>query len=563
MSRLLDSEIVVFFLSLGILLGVARLLGQLAQRVSQPAVLGELLAGICLGPTILGNLAPEWQAYLFPTTGSNAVALHAVTTLSIVLFLMVAGLEVDLSTIWRQGAVAIRVGTLGMLIPFGLAATAAWLVPKSLGQQVDSDPWVFALFLGIAFSISALPVIARTLLDLDLYRTDLGMVVISAAILNDLIGWTAFAVVQGMLATHHQVAPSVPTMIVSTIGLAVCVLTICRALIHRVLPYIQAYSDGAGGVLGFAIVLGFLAAALSESLGIHAIFGAFLAGIAIGDSSHLRERTRVMMDQFISAIFAPLFFASIGLRIDFWSHFDGPLILTILLLACVGKLVGGTLGAYWGGLPHRQAFAVGFALNARGAMEIILGLLALEAGLIRQRLFVALVVMAVVTSMMSGPAMAAILKLRQAHRLSNALSPRTFIPRLLATERKAAIHELAERACEVAGLSVLAIESAAWLREDALPTGLGNGVAVPHARVVGLKQPIVAVGLSHVGIDFDSPDGQPTHVVFLILTPADQPLIQLQLSAEIAHMFRDAHLVVEVQRTASFTEFLSLIRAQG
>lgn len=563
MSRLLDSEIVVFFLSLGLLLGVARLLGQIAQRVSQPAVLGELLAGICLGPTILGNLAPDWQAYLFPATGSNAVALHAVTTLSIVLFLMVAGLEVDLSTIWRQGAVAIKVGTLGMLIPFGLAAGAAWLVPKSLGQQVNSDPWVFALFLGIAFSISALPVIARTLLDLDLYRTDLGMVVISAAILNDLIGWTAFAVVQGMIATHHQEAPSVPFMIVSTLGLAVCSLTVGRVLIHRVLPFIQAYSDGTGGVLGFAIVLGFLGAALSESLGIHAIFGAFLAGIAIGDSSHLRERTRVMMDQFISAIFAPLFFASIGLRIDFWSHFDGPLILTILLLACLGKLVGGTLGAYWGGLPHRQALAVGFALNARGAMEIILGLLALEAGLIRQRLFVALVVMAVVTSMMSGPAMAAILKLRQAHRLSNALSPRTFIPRLLATERKAAIHELAERACEVAGLSVSAIESAAWLREDALPTGLGNGVAVPHARVVGLKQPVVAVGLSHVGIDFDSPDGQPTRVVFLVLTPADQPLIQLQLSAEIAHMFRDAHLAVELQRIASFTEFLSLIKAHG
>lgn len=563
MNGLTPHEVAVMFLSLGILLGTARFLGELAQRLHQPAVLGELFAGVLLGPTVLGTLAPEWNALLFPKSGSNAVALDAIATLAIVLFLLVAGMEVDLSTVWKQGRIALKVGTAGMLVPFLLGFAAAWFIPALLGQQTDADPLIFALFLATALSISALPVIAKTLMDLNLYRSDLGMVIVSAAIFNDVIGWTIFAVILGMMGTGPAHGHSIPVTIGLTLAFAAGMLTVGRWLIDRVLPYVQAYTHWPSGVLGFALTLALLGAALTEWIGIHAIFGSFLVGVAIGDSSHLRERTRVTIDQFVSFIFAPVFFASIGLRVNFATHFDAPLVFVVLLIACAGKLAGASWGARWGGMIPRNAWAVAFAMNARGAMEIILGLLALEAGLIRQRLFVALVIMAIVTSMMSGPMMQMILRHRKPRRLAGALSPRIFLRHLQARSRREAIHELTLAACEAERLDAGAIELATWAREEALPTGIGNGIALPHARISGLPEPRVAVGISEPGIDFDAPDGEPAHLIFLILTPREQPGAQLELIAEISQLFQDRQLLEQVLRTSNFTQFLSLIRSSS
>ncbi|MGH7851080.1 MAG: cation:proton antiporter, partial [Thermodesulfobacteriota bacterium] len=144
MQNLTQDNIMVFFLSLGLLLGVARVLGELAQRIHQPAILGELLAGLILGPTILGSLAPETSAFLFPQEGPNAVALNAFTTLAVTLLMLVAGMEVDLSTIWRQGRIGFKVGTAGMVIPFFLGLAVALIAPRALGSDVDADPLVFS-----------------------------------------------------------------------------------------------------------------------------------------------------------------------------------------------------------------------------------------------------------------------------------------------------------------------------------------------------------------------------------------------------------------------------------
>lgn len=561
MQGLAPEELTVLFLGLGTLLGTARLLGEMAQRLHQPAVLGELLAGVLLGPTVFGTIAPQWSQWLFPPTGPGAIALDAIATLSIVLFLLVAGMEVDLSTVWRQGRVALKVGFVGMLVPFALGLLAAWIIPRSLGRQPEADPLIFTLFFATALSISALPVIVKTLMDIDLYRSDLGMVVVSAAILNDLIGWTVFAVVLGLMGHAPGHGHSIPLTIGMTLAFAAAMLTAGRWLIHRALPSLQAYTHWPGGVLGFALTLALLGAALTEWIGIHAIFGSFLVGVAVGDSPHLRERTRVTIDQFVSFIFAPVFFASIGLKVNFISHFDGLLVLTILVIACMGKLAGAAWGARWGGMFGRDAWAVGFAMNARGAMEIILGLLALEAGVIRQRLFVALVLMAIVTSMMSGPLMRVILRHRTPRRLAGCLSPKLFLRQMAARSRLEAIRELAATVSAAAGLEGAAIEAAVWMREEAQPTGIGHGVALPHARIDGLREPLVAAGISEPGIDFDAPDDEPAHLIFLLLTPGEQHAAQLELIAEVARLFRDRRLLDQVLRTTNFTEFLAQIRS--
>ncbi|MBI4682616.1 MAG: cation:proton antiporter [Nitrospirae bacterium] len=560
MENLTPQNIIVMFLSLGILLGVARVLGELAQRLRQPSVLGELFAGVLLGPTVLGNVAPDLSAFLFPPQGPNAIILNAITTLAVVLFLLVAGIEVNLSTIRRQGHVAFRVSISGILIPFLLGFAVAWLIPQAMGRHLEADPLIFALFFATALSISALPVIAKTLMDLDLYRSDLGMVIVSAAIFNDLVGWIVFAIILGLMGAASGHANHIMSTIVLTLAFAGFMLTLGRWLIHKVLPLVQAHTRWPGGVLGFALTLALLGAAFTEWIGIHAIFGAFLVGVAIGDSSHLRERTRATIDHFVSFIFAPVFFAGIGLKVNFLTHFDLPLVLTVLLIACGCKIAGGTLGARWGGMSSNEAWAVGFAMNSRGAMEIILGLLALEAGIIGNRLFVALVITAIVTSMMSGPVMRFILMRAKKRRLQDTLSSKLFLRELKAISRREAIHEITSAACISAGLDADAVEAAVWAREEALSTGIGNGVALPHARIEGLLDSLIVVGISDTGIDFDAPDDKSAHLIFLILTPGNDPGAQLEITSELSRIFREQYMLERVLRTKNFDDFFVLMK---
>jgi Kef-type K+ transport system membrane component KefB/mannitol/fructose-specific phosphotransferase system IIA component len=563
METLTSHNITVMFLSLGVLLFAARVLGELAQRFKQPSVLGELLAGVLLGPTVLGALAPGVNRFLFPFHGVNAIALDTIATLAIALFLLVAGMEVDLSMVWKQGRIGFKVGITSMVLPFFVAFAAAMAVPDLFGRHVDADPLIFALFVAIAISISALPIIAKTLMDMGLYRSDLGMVVISAAILNDLLGWIVFAVILGFIGEPAGNGNAIVSTVLLTLAFVGAMLTAGRWLIHKMLPLVQAYSRWPGGELSFALILGLLGAAFTEWIGIHAIFGAFIAGVAIGDSSHLRERTRVIIEKFVSFIFAPVFFASIGLKVNFLTHFDLPLVLTVLAIACACKLAGGTLGARWGGMSPREAWAVGFAMNSRGAMEIILGMIALEAGIIRQRLFVALIFMAMATSMLSGPSMRLILGTEKKKKLRDWLTSKLFLAQLKATQRRDVIREMTTAASLAEGLDSQAVEKAVWSREEALSTGIGNGVAIPHARIQGLRQPLVVAGISPSGIDFDAPDDKLANVIFLVLTPVSDPVAQLTIASEIAGLFRDPDMVDKALYTRNFKDFMVLVRAGG
>ncbi|MHB8865240.1 MAG: cation:proton antiporter domain-containing protein [Pirellulaceae bacterium] len=562
MQTLDPTQLGIMFLSLALLIGVARLLGELARHLHQPAVLGELLAGILLGPTVFGSFVPQWQAFLFPQEGPNALVLDGISALAIVLFLLVAGMEVNLSIVWQQGRSALKVGVLGMFIPFVFGLLGALVVPVALGRQEDANPLLFALFLATAMAISALPVIIKTLKDLDLYRTDLGMVVVSAAIFTDLIGWTVFALILGQRGTHGS-GFDIGSTLLLTLLFAAITLTAGRWLMHRALPFLQAYTHYPGGVLGFAIMLGLAGAACTEFIGIHAIFGAFLVGVALGDSTHLQERTRVTIDEFISFIFAPLFFASIGLQVNFVTHFDFLLVVLVVVLACAGKLLGAVLGARWGGFPTREQWAIGFAMNARGAMEIILGTLALEAGIIRQPLFVALVVMALATSALSGPLIRRVLKRRQSHPLFSVLSSKMFVRNMSAQFSLDAIRELAAVIAQHSGLDATRIERSAWEREQVVATGIGNGVAIPHAQLREIHAPVIAVGVSEAGIAFDAPDGRPAHVLFLLVTPHSDPTMQLELSAHISQAFREPHRLERVLRAANFTQLLAALRTES
>lgn len=561
MDNLSPYHIFVMFLSISVLLGSAHLLGELAQRFRQPAVLGELLAGILLGPSVLGKLSPTTKMLLFPSDGPNATLLGALATLAVGLFLVVAGMEVNLSIIWKQGKVGFKLGITSVMAPFIVGFISAWLAPQAFGSHIETERLVFSLLFATALSISALSIIARILMEMNLYRTDLGMVIVSAAVFNDLMGWIMFAIILGLVGSSSHGIGRIVWTVVLTLAFVGFMLSIGKWVINKILPFLQAYTEWPKGVLGFAVSLAFLGAALTEKFGVHAIFGAFVVGIAVGDSPHLRESTRVIIKQFISSIFAPIFFASIGLRLDIVRHFDALLVVAVLIIACISKLIGSGLGALWGGMSKRESLAVAFGMNTRGAMEIILGMVALNEGLIKENLFVALVTMAIVTSMMTRPAMRFVLKLPQESGLLKALSSKLFVRELRTVSRHEAIRELAAKVCEVAQLEGECVVDAVWEREEMAGTGLGNGVAVPHARLEGLEKPTVVVGISDRGVDFDAPDGKPANVIFLLLTPLKDASAQLELTAEIAKLFRyDSFLTEKIIKTNNFTEFYSLIK---
>jgi len=405
MGKLTHNELIIFLLSISAMLIISRIFAEIGKRYGLPVVIGELIVGIILGPTILGNIHPELFNFLFPLSGSVSVALDGLISLSVIMLLFVVGMEVQLPLLLKQGKPAVYTGFFSMLVPFSLGFGVAWIFPEIFLISSDTNSKLgFALFLGTALSMSALPVIARILMDMNLFRTNIGMIIIASAMFNDLIGWLIFSVVLGISNTSEEHL-SIGYTIIYIIGFGIFMLTIGKKIIDKTLPWMQTKLSWPGGVLSISLGICLLSAAFTESINIHAILGAFIAGIAFGDSVQLKEQAREIIHQFITNFFAPLFFVSIGLKVNFIANFDFVIVSILLILSFIGKVGGSSFGARLGGINKRDSLAIGFGLNTHGAIEIILGTLALNAGLISETIFVAIIMMVFITSLTSSSLM--------------------------------------------------------------------------------------------------------------------------------------------------------------
>ncbi|MBL6446588.1 cation:proton antiporter [Fulvivirga sp. 29W222] len=415
MDKLNHSEVINLLIQLGVILSFARLMAEFARKFNQPAVVGEILAGIILGPTILGNVNPEIFALLFPSTGASAVVLDGFIQIAVVLLLFIAGLEVDLHIVWQQGKQALSVSMMSLIVPFVAGFIITWFFPDLFGYVEEEKKLVFAMFIGTMMAITALPVVARVLMDLEIFKTRMGMLIIASAMIIDLLGWIIFTVILNMMGNASETLSLGRTIWIS-IGFTILMLTVGKGLINKSLPWINKRLAWPGGLLSLSLALCFLAAAFTEYVGIHSIFGAFIMGVALGDSKHLSERAKEIIHQFINNIFAPLFFVSIGLGIDFISSFNLQIVLVLLITAFIFKIFGATLGARMGGLTKYDAFAVGFGMNTHGTLEVILAAIALQAGLITDEIFVAILVLVVASILASAPLMKYCLQLNASNK---------------------------------------------------------------------------------------------------------------------------------------------------
>jgi Kef-type K+ transport system membrane component KefB len=404
-------ELLVFLLQVGLLLVLALALGRLAMRFGMPAVVGELFVGVLLGPSFLAHVAPGVSGWLFPAQGEQFHLLDAVGQIGVLLLVGITGMHMDMDLVRRRGITAAGVSAGGLILPFGLGIGVGYLLPARLVPGT-TDPTVFALFLGVAMCVSAIPVIAKTLMDLGLLHRDVGQLTLTAGMIDDAFGWLMLSIVSAM-ATVGLRAGNVVLSLLYLLAVVVFAFTLGRPIVRYALS-LSARATESGPTVATAAVLVILAAAGTQALGLEAVFGAFIAGILIGMTRGVDPARLAPLRTVVLSGFAPIFFATAGLRMDLTALGDPVVLLTglvVLALAILGKFVGAYLGARASRLNRWEALALGAGLNARGVIEVVVAMVGLRLGILSSEVYTIIVLVAIVTSLMAPP----ILRLTMSH----------------------------------------------------------------------------------------------------------------------------------------------------
>ncbi|WP_282247147.1 cation:proton antiporter [Stenotrophomonas sp. PS02300] len=392
----LASPLGLFLLQLLVLLVVAKGAGALLKRLGQPAVIGEMAAGLMMGPLVLGSLLPGLHGALFPA--SSLGPLGMLSQLGVLMFLLVAGAELDLGGLRGRRRFAFTVSHAGIAVPFVLGVLLAiWLYPEHGPQGVGFT--AFALFVGISLSITAFPVLLRILADRGITHTPLGQTAIACAALGDATAWCLLALIVAAAQATGWVPASLSLL---------CVVVFIALMLGVVKPWFsrQVIQPGSEGrwLLGM-LLLSLGSALVTEVLGIHALFGAFAAGVAVSSNAQLRGLLIARVEPFAVTLLLPLFFAMTGLRMraDALQGSDLLLCAVVIAVATLGKLFGTWSAARSAGMDNHEAWKLGALMNTRGLMELIVLNLGYELGFLGDRLFAVLVIMALVTTAMTGP----------------------------------------------------------------------------------------------------------------------------------------------------------------
>jgi Kef-type K+ transport system membrane component KefB len=396
-------RLLVFLLQVGVLLGAALLLGRLARRLGMAGVVGELGAGVLLGPSVLAHLAPGLSAWLLPQEPTQMHLLDAVGQLGVLLLVGVTGMSIDLDLVRRKGATAAAVSAGGLLVPLGCGVAIGFAVPAAL-RGAGTDRMVFACFIGTAMCVSAIPVIAKTLLDLGLLHRDVGQLTISAAVVDDIAGWLLLSVVAAMATTGVQ-AGRLALSIGYLAGVLLIACTVGRHAVRTVLRF-SARSADPGVPVTAAVLVVVLSAAGTHALGMEGVLGALLGGILIGSSRWVERERLAPLRTFVLAVLAPVFFATAGLRMNL-TALGRPVVLAaavaVLLGAVLSKIVSVYAAARICRLGHWDSLALGAGMNARGVIGVIIAMVGLRLGVLTSEMYTIVVLVAIVTSVMAPP----------------------------------------------------------------------------------------------------------------------------------------------------------------
>jgi Kef-type K+ transport system membrane component KefB len=404
------TEALLFFtlLQLSVIVLAGRFGGALALRTGQALAVGEIIVGIVLGPSLLGIVSPDLFAFLFKSAPSEPIQI--LSQLGLILLMFQVGLEFDFSHLAapQHRKTVFAVAAASLILPFGFGLAFGYYTAPILSP--DADKIASALFVATAFSITALPILGRILMDFKLTREPLGVIAISAAAINDVVGWLLLALITELTLAHFQAN----AFGIKTAWVAGFFLTMCFA-VRPAVKYLLGKSSLQRGelsnnVFGGVLVAIFLSAMTTYKLGIFAIFGGFIMGVILHDETALIQAWRERMGQFVLVFFLPIFFTYTGLRTDIGGLQSAELwgwCGLLIVLATLGKFGGAYLAARWSGLDNRQAKIIGILMNTRALMELIIINVGLDLGVISHNLFTMLVIMAIVSTIITTPGLRA------------------------------------------------------------------------------------------------------------------------------------------------------------
>ncbi|MDQ2856245.1 MAG: cation:proton antiporter [Acidobacteriota bacterium] len=400
-----EDTTIIFITEIVVMLIVGRVLGELMLRIRQPEVLGQLIAGILIGPTVLGNFWPGAHHLIFPDTPELKKMIDGISQVGILMLLLLAGMETDFGIVRRRKRTAFFSSISGIILPFACGLVLGELLPDSLLPAPDKR-LMTALFLATALSISSIKIVAMVIMEVDFMRRNIGQLILASAIIDDTIGWIIIAVISGIAAEGVLNLKGVGIAIGGTLVFLALSFTFGRTLITYIIRWTNDTLHVEFSVLSVILILTFVMAVVTDLIGVHTVLGAFIMGVLVGQSPMMTDHIREQLRGLVVALFAPVFFAVAGLSVDLTILRDLhklELAIALILIASLGKLVGCFAGGKLGGLTTRESLALAVGMNARGTTEVIVATIGLSIGVLTKDFYTLIVVMAVTTTMMMPP----------------------------------------------------------------------------------------------------------------------------------------------------------------
>ncbi|HEY7978041.1 MAG TPA: cation:proton antiporter [Rhizomicrobium sp.] len=388
-----------------LLLFVGRGLGEIMQRFGQPAVIGNLLAGLILGPSLFGWVWPEAHALIFPGDPKIKSLITGISDMGVMMLLLLTGMETDLKLVRKVGVPAIAVTAAGVAVPFACGFAAAWFLPESI-LPTQGTRLVAALFLGTALSISSIKIVAMVVREMNFMRRDLGQIIVASAIMEDTTGWIIVSITLGIAGAGGFAIGGLARTVIGTAAFLALSYTVGRKLVFWLIRWVNDNFVSEYAVVTAILIVMLLMALITQAIGVNTVLGAFVAGVLVGESPILSQQIQDQLRGFITAFMMPVFFGLSGLSADLTVLKDPTLaMLTIGLvaIASIGKFAGAFGGGMMSGLSMPESTAIGCGMNARGSTEVIVASIGLTLGVLTQNLYTMIVTMAVVTTMAMPP----------------------------------------------------------------------------------------------------------------------------------------------------------------
>jgi Kef-type K+ transport system membrane component KefB/nucleotide-binding universal stress UspA family protein len=401
-----EHMVAVFIMEIVLMLFFGRLLGELMQRMGQPAVMGQLIAGVIIGPSVFGLLWPAGYEFVFPDVAAQGKMIDAISQLGILMLLLITGMETDLNLVSRMRRTAFFTSLSGIVFPFTCGfIVGEFFLPASLLPN-ESQRLVTALFIATALSISSVKIVAMVIMEVGFLRRNVGQIILASAILDDTIGWIIIAIIGGIASSGSVNVKDVSLAFIGTIAFLALSFTIGRRVVADIIRWTNDHLIIETPVLTAILILMLLMSLLTDYIGVHTVLGAFVVGILVGQSPILTKHIEEQLRGLIVAFFAPVFFALAGREIDLTilkSFYQIKLALAFILIASFGKVFGCYVGGRLGRMDHKESVALAIGMNARGSTEVIVATIGLSLGVLNRDLFTLIVVMAIATTLVTPP----------------------------------------------------------------------------------------------------------------------------------------------------------------